>query len=112
MTRFATGRIDWAEVRERIDLVAVATDLLGEAPGRIGERGRRLWWPCPFHEDRNPSFCIDPGMTSWHCYGCGEHGDAASLVMRLEGITFPEAVARLTGGGPAPSRSPRPQPKP
>ena len=45
-------RIDWSSVRDRIDLVAVATALLGPAPGRRGERStRRLWWPCPFHED-------------------------------------------------------------
>ncbi len=81
----ATNRIDWKAERERIDLAAVATGLLGPAPGRIGERGRRLWWPCPFHDDRNPSFCIDPGKTSWRCFGCGEQGDAASLVMRLGG---------------------------
>ncbi len=110
----ATPRIDWKAERDRIDLAAVATGLLGPAPGRTGERGRRLWWPCPFHEDRNPSFCIDPGKPSWKCHGCGEHGDAASLVMRLERLSFPEAVSRLTGAGPAPEaiRRPRPEPKP
>jgi len=84
-------RIDWNFERDRIDLAAVATRLLGEPPGRIGERGRRLWWCCPFHEDRNPSFMIDPGEHSWHCFGCGEHGDAATLVMKLQRMTFPEA---------------------
>ena len=54
----ASGRIDWNEIRDRIDLAAVATALMGPAPGRRGERGRRLWWRCPFHEDRNPSFCV------------------------------------------------------
>lgn len=110
-TRTSPGRrSDWKSARDGVDLAAVATGLLGPAPGRVGERGRRLWWPCPFHEDRNPSFCVDPGRVFWRCFGCGEHGDAASLVMRLEGLTFPEAVARLTGGGPAPSRSARPHP--
>jgi hypothetical protein len=52
-------RIDWRAVRDTINLAEVATRLLGPAPGRLGERsGRRLWWPCPFHEDRNPSFCV------------------------------------------------------
>src|SRR5256885_915448 len=97
------GRIDWRTERDRIDLAAVATRLLGPAPGRRGERGRRQWWRCPFHEDRNPSFCVDPGRGRWHCFGCGASGDAASLVMRLEGVGFPEAVVRLTGA-PAPSR--------
>ena len=92
--------IDWPAVRDTIDLAAVATALLGPAPGRRGGRGRRLWWSCPLgtHKDRNPSFCVDPGKPGWRCFGCGEHGDAAALVMKLNHSTFPEAVAYLTGG--------------
>jgi hypothetical protein len=101
-TTKVSGRIDWKAERERTDLAAVATKLLGPAPGRRGERGRRLYWHCPFHEDQNPSFCVEPGKGWWRCFGCGENGDAASLVMKLNGATFPEAVAFLTGG-PAPS---------
>ncbi len=93
--RYASA--DWSTVRDAIDLAAVATNLLGPAPGRRGERGRRLWWPCPFHRDRNPSFCVDPGKPFWRCYGCNEHGDAANLVMRLNGWSFPEAKAYLAG---------------
>ena len=93
-------RIDWQAERERIDLAAVATRLIGPAPGRRGDRGRKLWWSCPLgiHEDHNPSFCIEPGKAWWKCFGCGESGDAASLVMRLESMTFPEALTYLTGG--------------
>src|SRR5262249_13869408 len=39
----------------------------------------------------------------WHCYGCGAHGDAADLVMRLNNVTFPEAVRSLASGS-APSK--------
>src|SRR4051812_41544335 len=109
-TRAATARrIDWKIERERIDLAAVATAILGPAPGRRGEHGRRLWWCCPFHDDRNPSFCVDPEKGCWRCFGCGASGDAAALVMRATGKTFPEAVEHLigsqntgpnTGGGP------------
>lgn len=104
-------RIDWLGVRERIDLAAVATALLGPSPGRRGERGRRRWWPCPFHDDKNPSFAIDPGKPWWRCFGCGEHGDAPNLVMRLQGWTFPEAVhwlAEQAGVVPTSSRRPAP----
>lgn len=104
MTARGGGRIDWQAVRETIDLADVATRLLGPAPGRLGERsGRRLWWPCPFHEDRNPSFCVKPGGRQWRCWGCGAKGDAVELARRLNpGWTFPEAVAYLTGQ-PVPS---------
>jgi CHC2 zinc finger len=92
----ATGsRLDWSDVRDRVDLGIIATALLGVSPGRRGERGRRRWWACPFHQDSNPSFCVTPGTPWWRCYGCGEHGDAAALVMRLQGVTFPEAVRWL-----------------
>src|SRR4051794_26288047 len=90
-------RIDWRMERDRIDLAEVATGLLGDPVGRRGERGRKLWWSCPFHEDANPSFCVDPGKPWWKCFGCGEKGDAASLIMRLERVAFPEALTRLVG---------------
>ena len=44
-------RLDWHSVRDRIDLARIATTLMGPAPGRRGERGRKLWWRCPFHQD-------------------------------------------------------------
>src|SRR6516225_9854770 len=90
-------RIDWSDIRDRIDLAAIATAILGPAPGRRGERGRRLWWHCPLgtHADPNPSLAIDPGKPWWRCFGCGEHGDAAALVMRMKGWSFPEAVRWL-----------------
>lgn len=105
--------IDRKSDRDRVDLGRVASDLLGEAPGRRGERGRRLWWNCPFHEDANPSFYVEPGKPFWKCLGCGERGDAANLLMRLEGVDFPEALARLLGDSTAPTRyRPPPRPKP
>ncbi len=102
-------RVDWRSVREGIDLAEVATRLLGPAPGRRGERSRRLWWPCPFHEDRNPSFCVEPGKAWWRCYGCDAKGDAATLAMKVRDCSFPEAVAHLTGG-PDPRGRARPKP--
>ncbi len=89
-------RADWATIKDSIDLASVATDLLGPPPGRAGSRG--LWWRCPFHVDRNPSFRVYPERRKWRCYGCGEHGDAAALVMKRKGIRFPEAVTFLAGG--------------
>jgi DNA primase len=103
------GRLDWPAIRDRIDLAAVATSLLGPEPGRRGGNGR-LWWKCPFHDDKNPSFHVNPVKRTWKCYGCNEHGDAAALVMKLNQCTFPEAVAHLAGK-PAPSGKPaRPRP--
>jgi len=50
---------------------------------------------CPFHEDRNPSFVVYPQSQSFYCYGCHEHGDVVSFLMRVENLTFPEALKVL-----------------
>jgi CHC2-type zinc finger protein len=88
-------RIEWSEVKDRIDLGIIATALLGPAPGRRGSKGGRIWWHCPFHEDANPSFAVKRGKDEWRCFGCSEHGDAAALVMRLKNLDFPAAVKWL-----------------
>ena len=51
-------RLNWHAIKDRIDLKDMAVVLLGEPPGRRGGSG--LWWRCPLHDDRNPSFNIDP----------------------------------------------------
>lgn len=93
---FRRGRTDWNAIREHVDLARVAIALLGSPPGRQGEGGKRLWWHCPFHEDQNPSFCVEPGKPWWKCFGCGEHGDAITLVRKIKGIDFPSAVNFIT----------------
>jgi DNA primase len=90
------GWIDLDGIRDRIDLEALATALLGPAPGRRGQRGaRRLWWHCPFHEDANPSFCVTPLKRLWRCFGCAASGDAVGLVMRVKNWPFLEAIRWL-----------------
>lgn len=115
LTVRASRRIDWSAVKDRISIEAVAVELLGPPQGRGGSRG--LWWPCPLHDDRNPSFQVDPERGRWKCFGCGESGDAIALVMRREGLAFPEAKQRLASmfdldGGGFQARPPRPKPPP
>jgi DNA primase len=47
---------------------------------------------CPFHEDRTPSFVVFPRTQSFYCFGCRERGDVISFLMRIERLTFPEAL--------------------
>jgi DNA primase len=56
---------------------------------------------CPFHEDRNPSFVVYPQTQTFYCFGCREHGDVLSFLMRQERLVFPEALnllRELNGG--------------
>ena len=101
-------RTDWRQVRDAIDLMEVATRLLGPP---LKREGLRFLWLCPFHDDHNPSLVVEPDRGRWGCYPCGLRGDAITLFMRLERMSFPQAMAYLTGGL-TPSVRPRPRPEP
>ena len=100
MTNQATapGRIDWKTVRDAIDLAAVATDLLGPAPGRTGSAAAACGGVARSTRIGTRRSASTRTRTSWKCFGCGEHGDAVDLVMKLRSDDVPEAVAYLTGG--------------
>jgi DNA primase len=56
---------------------------------------RRLQGLCPFHDERTPSFGIDPVEKLYHCFGCGVGGDVFSFVMETEGLDFAGALEML-----------------
>jgi len=47
---------------------------------------------CPFHKEKSGSFYLYPGTQSYYCFGCHEHGDVFTFVMKMENVSFPEAV--------------------
>src|SRR5262249_48994690 len=67
----------------------------------IGQRlelrkaGKEYAGCCPFHEDKTPSFSISEEKGLFHCFSCGESGDVFDFVMKLEGVSFPEACTLL-----------------
>ncbi len=78
------------EVRARVDLAS----LVGEYV-RLKRSGSSFKGLCPFHAEKTPSFYVHPTRGFFHCFGCGASGDAFAFLMRLEGLSFPEAVHRL-----------------
>ncbi len=50
---------------------------------------------CPFHQEKTPSFHVRDERGSFHCFGCGEGGDAIRFVMHIEGLSFVDSVAEL-----------------
>jgi DNA primase len=76
---------------------------------RLSRRGRDLWGCCPFHNEKTASFHVVPDKGFYHCFGCGQHGNAIDFVMAIEGLEFAQAIARLAEltGLPAPLRSER-----
>jgi DNA primase len=57
--------------------------------------GRHLKACCPFHQEKSPSFMVQPEKQMFHCFGCGAGGDVYSFLMRHENMTFPEALKFL-----------------
>lgn len=57
--------------------------------------GRHLKACCPFHQEKSPSFMVQPEKQMFHCFGCGAGGDVFSFLMRHENMTFPEALKAL-----------------
>ncbi|HEX7819122.1 MAG TPA: DNA primase, partial [Sphingobium sp.] len=52
---------------------------------------------CPFHNEKTPSFTINDEKGFYHCFGCGEHGDAIRWMTEQRGLTFMDAVGELAG---------------
>jgi DNA primase len=79
-----------AEIKSKIPVV----ELVGEtvALKRAGTVHKGL---CPFHGEKTPSFVVTPERETWHCFGCGEHGDIFTFLMRRDGLEFREALSRL-----------------
>ena len=83
-------RADVEAIKARLDIVSVLSRYM-----TLTKSGSRYKGRCPFHKDDTPSLYVDPEKGLWHCFGCGAGGDVFGFVMKIEGITFPEAVARL-----------------
>jgi len=78
------------EIRNASDIAAVV-----RAYVPLQRAGRRLKALCPFHQEKTPSFFVDPERQLFKCFGCGEGGDVFSFVMKRERVDFSEAVSIL-----------------
>jgi len=61
----------------------------------LKKMGRIFKGLCPFHNEKTPSFTVNPERGIYKCFGCGEGGDMFDFVMKIEGLTFPEALRLL-----------------
>jgi DNA primase len=83
------------EVAERLSIVDVVSEYV-----QLRRAGANYSGLCPFHAEKTPSFNVNPAREIFHCFGCGVGGNAFSFIMKIEGLSFPEAVklmARKTG---------------
>jgi DNA primase len=75
------------ESADILEIVSAYTDLQ--------QRGQDFWGNCPFHDERTPSFKVNPRDKLYYCFGCEASGDVFRFVEEKEGLTFPEAVESL-----------------
>jgi DNA primase len=83
-------RDDVDEVRERANIVEV----IGEHV-RLRKAGRDWKGLCPFHQEKTPSFVVNPDKGLYFCHGCQAGGSVFTFLEQVEGLTFPEAVESL-----------------
>lgn len=88
------GRIrasDIEEVKRRVNLA----DLVGDYVSLKNAGIDSMKGLCPFHDERSPSFHVRPALGYYHCFGCGESGDAFTFLQRHDHLSFTESVERL-----------------
>jgi DNA primase len=88
MARYSDEIID--DVRQSNDIVDVISQYV-----RLKRSGRNYFGLCPFHNEKSPSFSVSPDKQIFHCFGCGVGGNVISFIMKIEGISFVEAVQML-----------------
>ncbi|MFJ3692888.1 DNA primase [Streptomyces sp. NPDC090052] len=90
------GRInddDVKAVRDAVPIDAVVSEYLQLR----NAGGGNLKGLCPFHDEKSPSFQVSPAKGLFHCFGCQEGGDTLAFIMKIDHLSFSEAVERLAG---------------
>lgn len=78
-------------IKRAVDIVDLVGDYLP-----LRRQGKRFVGLCPWHEDSRPSLQVTPERQSYRCFVCNEGGDVFSFLMKMESLTFPEALAMLS----------------
>src|SRR5829696_3209201 len=96
--RFPQTFID--DLRRQADIVRVIQDYVS-----LKKKGTNWMACCPFHQEKTPSFSVNPSKDIFYCFGCGVGGSVFNFVMQIERVSFPEAVRMVAekAGLPVPA---------
>ena len=89
MSKFLPDQV-LEEIRFRNDIVEVVGSRI-----TLKRAGSSFKACCPFHKEKTPSFHVNAQRQSYHCFGCGEHGDVFKFIMKMDGLEFMSAVRTL-----------------
>lgn len=76
------------EIKDRLDIVSVVQEYVPS----LKKSGRNFFAPCPFHQEKTPSFSVNSELGLFKCFGCGEGGDAIKFLEKIEGLDFAHAL--------------------
>jgi DNA primase len=79
-----------ALVRERADIIAIVSRYVS-----VRKAGKNFVALCPFHPDKHPSMTVSAEKNLFHCFACGAGGDIFKFLMKIENLSFPEAVEKI-----------------
>ncbi len=78
------------EITDKVDIIEIVSAYV-----TLKNAGRAYIGLCPFHNEKTPSFNVNPDKKFFHCFGCGKGGSVFKFLMEIEGLTFPESVESL-----------------
>lgn len=78
------------DLKDRADLIRII-----EPYAPLKKKGANWMACCPFHQEKTPSFSVNPQKGFYKCFGCGKGGNAFTFLMEMEGLNFPEAIQRV-----------------
>ncbi len=78
------------DIKERLPIEELVSEYIS-----LKRAGVHLKALCPFHAEKTPSFIVSPDRGTYHCFGCGKHGDIFSFLQEMEGLDFKDALRKL-----------------
>lgn len=78
------------EIKGRLSITSLVETYIS-----LKKAGKGFVGPCPFHDDKTPSFHVNDDIGVFHCFGCGAGGDIIGFIMRYNNLSFKEAVGEL-----------------